>query len=84
MILRLRTSEQMKFDEAGHAVEIGFAAGPDLLEGLLRAFLHFEAIHGDEHQFLLGVDDRRYGNASRRQGRAGIPARPASAAKRYE
>src|SRR5258705_10004870 len=53
VVLCIRPLEQVKFHKAGHAVEIGFAAEPDLLEGFLGAAFYLEAIHGDEHGVLL-------------------------------
>src|SRR5258708_1068043 len=53
VVLCLRPLEQVKFHKAGHAVEIGFAAEPNLLEGFLGASFYLEAIHGDEHGVLL-------------------------------
>src|SRR5215468_5251930 len=47
--LCLRPLEQVKFHKARHAVEIGFAAEPNLLEGFLGATFYLEAIHGNEH-----------------------------------
>src|SRR5882672_4283519 len=48
VVLCIRPLEQVKFHKAGHAVEIGFAAEPDLLEGFLGASFYLEAIHSDE------------------------------------
>src|SRR4051812_34572747 len=50
VVLGFRALQQIKGHEAGQAVEIGFAAGPDLLEGLFRTFCDLESIHRDKHQ----------------------------------
>src|SRR5262249_34109334 len=49
VVVEHRPLQQMEFDEAGHAAEIGFAGAPDGLERGFRAELHLEAVHGDEH-----------------------------------
>jgi hypothetical protein len=49
----------MEFDEALHAVEIGFSARPHLLESLFRTLRHLETIHCDENHgvFSFGLFD---------------------------
>jgi hypothetical protein len=52
MVVALGTFEQVEGDEARHAVEMAVALQPNLLEVGLRAFAHFETIHGNEHSFV--------------------------------
>src|SRR6185369_12859968 len=49
VVLEDGSLEQMKFDEAGHVAEIGFARAPDGLEGRFGANLHLEPVHCDKH-----------------------------------
>src|ERR1700722_17721834 len=49
VIFRLRTPQQMEFDKARDAVEIGLAGLPNLFEGFFRAAFHAKPIHCDEH-----------------------------------
>src|SRR5258708_30118442 len=49
VILGYGSLEQMKFDETGHAAEVGFAGAPDGLEGRFGANLHLEPVHCDKH-----------------------------------
>src|SRR5262245_21404207 len=51
-VLVLGSFEQMELDEAGDLGELRVAVEPHLLECLLGAFLHPEAVHGDEHGLL--------------------------------
>ena len=37
----------------GTLLKVCLAAEPDLLEVVLRPFLHFEPVHGNEHDALL-------------------------------
>src|SRR5262245_7479843 len=56
--------QQVELDESRHAIEIRFAARPDLLERLFGALFDLEAIHGDEHRpFSCTMIDRRTANA---------------------
>src|SRR5450432_1630829 len=48
MVLRLRTPQQMKLDEARHLVEIGVARRPDMLEILLGARGDAKTTQGDK------------------------------------
>src|SRR5262249_27025920 len=45
MVLALRTLEQVELDKARHLLQLRVAVEPDLLECLLRTFLHTEPIH---------------------------------------
>src|SRR5690606_12427369 len=47
--LVLGAAQQLEFLEAGHLVQLRIAALPDVLERFLRALLHLEAVHSDEH-----------------------------------
>src|SRR5262249_42872470 len=50
VVLVLGSLEQMKLDEARDFGQLSIAAQPHLLEGIFRAFLHTESVHGNEHQ----------------------------------
>ena len=65
MIVALGTFQQMKGDEARHAVEMAVALEPDLLEVVLGAFAHFEAIHGNEHGCVPSLRARRIAEKAR-------------------
>jgi hypothetical protein len=43
----------MELDEARHLAQVAVAAQPDRLEIVGRVLDHLEAIHRDEHAFLL-------------------------------
>jgi hypothetical protein len=53
MILALWALQEVKGDEARHPFEMAVALEPDLLEVMLRPFLHFESVHGNEQDALL-------------------------------
>jgi hypothetical protein len=45
----------MKFDEAGHGIEIGIAAFPDINKILFVAGFDFESVHCDKHRNLVVI-----------------------------
>jgi hypothetical protein len=49
----------MKLAEAGHFVEMGFAAAPDLLEVRFATERDSKSIHGNEHGALLLIQSRK-------------------------
>src|SRR5215475_4575364 len=51
VVLMLRPLEQVELDEAWDLLKVRVAARPYMLEVVLRALLHAEAIHGDEHGY---------------------------------
>ena len=53
VVFRFRSLQQVEFDEALHAIEIGLAARPDLFESLFRALRDLEAVHCDENHWRL-------------------------------
>ena len=53
MVLALGAALQMEFDEARNFAEAGIARQPNLLECFFLALENLEAIHCDEHEFLL-------------------------------
>src|SRR4029453_5342260 len=54
VVLVLWSLEQMELDETGGLGQVGVAAQPHLLEGLLGASLHAESVHGNEHHSSPG------------------------------
>src|ERR1700728_2017979 len=50
VVFRLRSLEQVEFDEARHPIEVGIAFQPDLFEGFFRASLYLKAVHSDKHR----------------------------------
>jgi hypothetical protein len=48
----------MKFDEAGHGIEIGIAAFPDINKILFVAGFDFESVHCDKHRNLYLLYER--------------------------
>src|SRR6516225_2779670 len=64
VVVALRPLEQMKFDEAGHFLQVRVARGPDFLECGLGAQCDLEAVHGDIHAAFLFVSE----NLDKRSG----------------
>ena len=49
MIVAFGPAQQVELEEPGHAVEVGVAREPHVLECALGALQDLEAIHGDIH-----------------------------------